>query len=291
MGLRVRLSVLILTVSAVALAAPDFDRALGLYQSTDYDAVLTVLLPSHPKDSPSLNLIGKCYFMKGDFRKATEYLQKAAESEPASSDNWHWLGRAYGRRAETSSFVTAPGYASKARQCFEKAIELNARNIEAINDLFEYDLEAPGFLGGGLDKAQALTERIRELDPAEYHWAQARLAEKRKEFKTAEQQLHRAAELAPKQVGRLLDLAKFFAKQGRFQESDAAFGQAAKIAPNSPQVLFDQASTYIQAKRNLDTARDLLKKYMELPLTPDNPSRSEASKLLRQAAHAAGGGV
>ena len=277
------LALWVVGVLSSAAASPEFGRALESYQKTDYRTALDTLLPLHVKDGPTWELIGKSYFMSGDFKKATESFQKAVTADPGNSGYHNWLGRAFGRRAETSMPLTAPGYASKARQSFERAIELNPRNKEAVNDLFEYYLQAPGFLGGGLDKATALTKRIQELDPAEYHFAQARLAEKRKEFSNAEQQLQRAVEAAPREVGRVIDLAKFFAKRGRFQESDAAFTQAEKIAPNNPQVMFERASALIDANRNLSTARDLLKRYLEAPLTPDLPSRDEARKLLKQA--------
>jgi tetratricopeptide (TPR) repeat protein len=193
-----------------------------------------------------------------------------------------WLGRAWGRRAETSSPFTAPGYAIKARQNFEKALGLNPKNLEAINDLFEYDLQAPGFLGGGVDKAAALAKRIAALDPVEHYWAEAQIAEKRKEYQRAEQLLRRAAELAPREVGRVIDLAKFLARQGKVHESDAAFQRAAKIAPDSPKLMFERAATYVESRRNLEAARELLKRYLSSPLTPDDPSREDAEKLLRQ---------
>src|SRR5258708_29669926 len=111
-----------------------------------------------------------------------------------------WLGRAYGRRAETSSMITAPGLATKARQYFERAAQLNPDNLEAQSDLFEYYLEAPGFLGGGFDKASAVAEQISRLNKVEGYWAQAKLAEKRKEFHTAETRLKQAIDAAPRQV-------------------------------------------------------------------------------------------
>jgi Flp pilus assembly protein TadD len=174
-------------------------------------------------------------------------------------------------------------YASRTRQAFEKAVELDGKNKEALNDLFEYYLEAPGFLGGGFDKASNLTARIAQLDPVEGHYAQFRLAEKRKDFAGAEQQLRRAADLAPRQVGRLVDLAKFLAKQGRVQESEQTFEQARKVAPNSPRLLYDQADAYIQAGKNLDKARQLLQQYLATQVSPEDPSREEARKLLRKA--------
>jgi len=259
------------------------DRARELYNRTEYEEALEILKRVPGKEARVYLLMGQCQYMQGELKKASETLQKAAEMDPANSDSWLWLGRAYGRRAETSSFITAPSYATKARGYFEKAVQVNPRNSEAISDLFEYYLEAPGMLGGGLDKAAELAKRIGQNDPAEYHWAQSRLAEKRKEYRTAEEQLRRAVELAPRQAGRLIDLAKFLAKNGRYQESDAAFQQARQIDPNAPKLLFAEASAYIRAGRNLDVARELLRRYLASPLTPDDPPRSEAERLLKSA--------
>ena len=77
-------------------------------------------------------------------------------AEPGNSEYALWLGRAFGRRAETSSpsppRATPPRRASISR----RPSQLNPKNLEALSDLFEYYLEAPGFLGGGFDKAQAM---------------------------------------------------------------------------------------------------------------------------------------
>lgn len=271
-----------LVLSSV-LAAPPLDSARELFQRTEYEAALRLLTAQRDKDGATYEFIGRCHYILGNPKKASEAFEKAVAAEPANSGYRLWLGRAYGQRAETSSFITAPGFATKARQNFQKAIELDPRNAEAVNDLFEYYLEAPGILGGGLEKASALTERIRELDPAEYHYAQSRLAEKRRQFHTAENQLRSAIQLAPKQVGRVLDLAKFLAKQGRWEESEAAFRQARRLAPDSPKVLFEEAGAYIHAGRNLEAAKELLKRYLSAPLTPDDPPRHEAEQLLKQA--------
>lgn len=282
---RARMSTLLATLalSSALAAPPPLESARVLFQRAEYEAALRLLAPQRDKDGATYQLIGRCHYMLGDPKKASEALEKAVAADPASSDYHLWLGRAYGRRAETSSFITAPGFATKARQNFEKALALDPRNAEAVNDLFEYYLEAPGILGGGLERASALTGRIKELDPAEYHYAQAKLAEKRRQFQMAENQFRAAIQLAPKQVGRVLDLAKFLAKQGRWDESEAAFRQARQLAPDSPKVLFEEASAYVRAGRNLKAAKDLLRRYLSAPLTPDDPPRREAEQLLKQA--------
>ena len=273
----------VLSVSSLMAASPGFDRALNLYNHTDYEDSLKVLLPlQQQKDGEVLQLIGQNYFMLGDARRAGDFFQKAVAVDGSRSSYYHWLGRAFGRRAEMSNPFTAISYATKARQNFEKAVQLDATNSEALNDLFEFYLQAPGILGGGHDKAAAVAEQIAKMDPIEGHWARARIAEKKKEFGSAEQQLRRAAELAPRQVGRIIDLAKFLAKQGRFQESEQTFVAAEQIAPDSPKLLFARADTYIQTGRNIETARELLKRYLNAKLTPEDPPRSEAEKLLKQ---------
>lgn len=273
----------VLSISSLIAVPAAFERALDLYNHTDYDASLKVLLPlQQQKDGEVLQLIGQNYFMLGDAHRAGDFFQKAIAVDGSRSSYYHWLGRAFGRRAEMSNPFSAINYATKARQNFEKAVQLDGTNSEALNDLFEYYLQAPGILGGGHDKAAAVSEQIAKMDPIEGHWARARLAEKKKEFGSAEQQLRRAAEMAPRQVGRIIDLAKFLAKQGRFQESEQTFVAAERIEPDSPKLLFARADTYIQAGRNIETARELLKRYLNAKLTPEDPPRHEAEKLLKQ---------
>jgi tetratricopeptide (TPR) repeat protein len=272
----------LIVLAALAVAAPPLEQARELYQRTEYEAALNLLRAVPQKDAATYHLMGRCYYMAGDPKKAGEVFEHAVELSPGESDNYLWLGRAFGRRAELSSFLTAPGYASKARESFEKAVKLNPQNVEAMSDLFEYYLEAPGMLGGGLDKAASLAARMAQLNPSEGQWAQARLAEKRKEDSTAEEHLRRAVDLAPRQASRLVDLARLLANKGRYEESEEAFRRAESIAPGSPRIMFARASVYIKCRRNIDLARQLLKRYLDSPLTPDDPPRREAERLLRQ---------
>jgi len=283
MGKAMKLSAVLLSFAMLSLASgAELDRARKLYNLTEFEQSLKLLQGLPEKDAAIYELIGRNHYMLGEFKKASESLEKAAAADPENSEIALWLARAFGRRAETSSPFTAPGYASKARQWFEKSVELNPKNTEALSDLFEYYLEAPGFLGGGLEKARGVADQISELDEAEGHWAMAKLAEKRKEFSSAEEQLRRAIDASPQRIGRLIDLAKFLAKQGRFQEADQNLARAEKIAPNSPRLVYAKADLLIQEKKDLELAKTLLKQYLSMSLSPDDPSRADAKKLLKQ---------
>ncbi len=276
-------SILLGTALLLAAAGPDLENARKLYDLTEFEASLKVLLPAPQKDAAVYELIGRNYYMQDEYKKASDALEKAVAADPNSSEIALWLGRAYGRRAETSTPFTAPGHASKARQWFERAVKLNPKNTEALSDLFEYYLEAPGFLGGGVDKAESLASKMAQLDAAEGHWARAKLAEKRKDLTQAEDQLRQAIEASPKPLGRYIDLAKFFARQGRLQEADQNMTKAETLAPDSPKVVYARAELFIKSHRSLEVARTLLKRYMSMKLTPDDPSRADAAKLLKQA--------
>ena len=97
--------------------------------------------------------------------------------------------------------------------------------------------------------------------------------------------MRRAVETAPREVGHVVALARFLANQGRAQESDALFAKAETIAPDSPRVWYAKADVLIKQKRNLDEAKQLLQKYVQSSsLTPDDPSKNDARRLLKQVA-------
>jgi tetratricopeptide (TPR) repeat protein len=263
------------------LQATDLAKAEELYKHTEFEASLSHLDKDSP-DGATNFLVGRDYFMLVDFKKATEYLQRAIAQDPTNAEYLDWLGRAYGKRAETSNPLMAPGLASKARQAFEKAVGLDPRNGDALSDLFDYYLEAPGFLGGGYDKALTVAESTAKFDPAQGYFEKAKLAQKRKEFQAAENHLRQAIIEAPKEVGHFLALARFLATQGRNKESDAVFLEAQTKHPNSPQVWFAWASVLVKEKRDLGQAKTMLEQYVRASVTPDDPPKQEARRLLKE---------
>jgi tetratricopeptide (TPR) repeat protein len=266
---------------AGAAYAADLTQAENLYKHTDFEGSLK-LLNKQSSDAAETFLIGRNYFMQGDFKKATDYILKATTLAPTNSEYMDWLGRTYGKRAEMSSIFLAPGFASRARQAFEKAVELDPKNNEALSDLFDYYLEAPGFLGGGHEKAVAVADKLAAIDPAEAYFERAKLAQKKKEYQSAENHMRQAIAVAPHEVGHLIALARLLATQGKERESDAVFLEAQKVNPNAPKVWFARADVLIKQKRNLDEAKQLLEKYMSASITVDDPPKGDARRLLKQ---------
>lgn len=278
------LALLLITGSIMASSPEDIQRARDLYQRTDYEAVVRLLDNQGGHGAVENALLGKAYYQLGEYKKATDSLERAIAEDPKNSDYYDWLGKVYGKRAETSSILTAWSYAPKCRKNFERAIELDPKNLEAIDDLFEYSIDAPGLVGGGLDKATSVAELARNVNLAKYYSLQARLAEKQKDFPREESHLRKALEFAPSHLGRILDMAEFLARRSRYDESEAMFERATKIAPGSAELKFERAKTYIATGRNGKEAKKLLEEYLNSSLTPDDPPRSEAQALLKKTA-------
>ena len=137
-GDSMRLGLLIIGMSlagSLPAASPEYQRALELYQRTEYKQAIGVLNQSMEKapnpDADSLLLLGRAHFGAGDYSKATDVLEKAVERSPSNSAAYAWLGRAWGKRAETSALWNQPRYATRSREAFEKSLQLNPGNQAA----------------------------------------------------------------------------------------------------------------------------------------------------------------
>ncbi len=99
--------------------------------------------------------------------------EQVIEQLPQSSNAWLWLGNAYGRKALSANLLSKAGWAGKCRGAYEKAVELAPANPDARFALLQYYAQAPGFLGGGIDKAQAQVVELEKIGPAWGHMGRA----------------------------------------------------------------------------------------------------------------------
>lgn len=223
------------------------------------------------------------HFQLNNLKKATDILVELTAKNPGNSVYFDWLGKVYGKRAEQANPIFAAGLASKTRNALEQAVKLDSNNKDALSDLFDYYLEAPGFMGGGLDKAGAIAVKNRSINPPEGFLELGRIAQKRKDLKSAESYYRQAVKAAPQAIGYYVALARFLEDQGQSTESDAVFKEAFAARPDAPRLWLARAQILVKAKRNREEARHLLTRYLQASLTADDPPPEEARTLLKQA--------
>ena len=149
-----------------------------LYDRARYNSSLS-LLDTHTRDPASLFLIGRDYYMLCDFKKAAKYLKRAVTGSPETSEYVDWLGRAYRERTNDAwDPLSAILLRKRARNSFERAVQLNPQNAGALSDLFYYYLETPVPLGGGSEKAQSIAEKMSAVDPYQASSQQWEVAQK-----------------------------------------------------------------------------------------------------------------
>ena len=129
---------------------------------------------------------GRRLFGVEDYKAAQKSLEQAVRRNPASSKYQYWLGLAIGRRAEAlTGFgrLRAMGMAKKVKAQFERAVELDGSNMDALEALQNFHFRAPGIAGGNKTEARTIADRIKKLDEAQGAIAWARCYEHDKEFR------------------------------------------------------------------------------------------------------------
>jgi tetratricopeptide (TPR) repeat protein len=219
-------------------------------------------IQASPQDAEAHHLLSRAWLLVEKWDRAVEAAERAVALQTKSSEYHHWLGRAYGNKAEHCNPFCAAGLAGKVRAEFERAVELDAANVQARTDLAEYYMEAPGIMGGSKEKARMQAEQIAQRDPAAAAWVRARLAEKEKQFDIAEKEFRAALEASSSPAGAWLDLAGFYRRRGRWTDLEAAVSKAVALPKRSGGTLFEAASILFRAGRNFTGAVDMLRQYL-----------------------------
>src|ERR1700739_258497 len=147
---------------------------------------LSSFLAANPKDAEAHNLLCRVYYQEARWDDAIHECEIAVQLIPLDSGYHLWLGRAYGEKANSIHSIKAYPLAKKVRGEFERAVELDSGNVDALSDLGEFYTAAPGIVGGGKKKAQGVAQAVEQYEPARAYELEGRLAEKEKNYVLAE---------------------------------------------------------------------------------------------------------
>ena len=243
--------------AAAATADPVASQLLSLGRMNE-----AVVALGSRGDAESLNLLSRVYFAMERWDEAVKYGEKAVSLDPQNASYHLWLGREYGRKAASANPLSAAGLARKARAEFERAVQLGPSNIQAHLDLAEYYTEAPGFMGGGVDKARAQAAQIAVQDPGTSHLILARAADKEKHDADAEREYHAAIKQAKNPADMWLQLASFYREHGRLDDMQNAVRSAVAQPRKPAESYFDAGAQLYLSSRDLSAAVGYLQKYL-----------------------------
>ncbi len=262
---RVAARLALLATLAMPSAAAEPSEAPELVSGGRMQEAVKALLPvttSSSQNAQSFNLLCRAYYGLERWDDAISACQRSVALVPDSSEYHLWLGRAYGMKADHSGWFTALRYARRTRNEFERAVELNNASVDARADLAEYYLEAPGFLGGGDDKARKQAEAMAQYNTPAAHWVKAKLLEKDKKNAEAEAEYRAAIAESKNPGGEWLNLASFYRRTDRLKDMQDAIHMAIESDKKKGNVLYEAAKLLVRSGRNFPEAAQCLRKYI-----------------------------
>lgn len=224
-----------------AAAGPDampLATAKKLFDGGQYAearAAFEKIAATEPQNAEATFYLGWTAFRLNQPEESAKLLERATSLDGTKSLYFHVLGDAYGVLTQRASVFGKIGWAKKCLAAYDRAVALDPDNLDARAARLSYYWHAPAIGGGGMDKARAEAEEIRQRDPvrgaqaladlyvSEKQYAEAfavidRLVAQHPDNKPAQYQLGRLAAITGQQLDRgatALEAYLRYSPQGR----------------------------------------------------------------------------
>lgn len=266
----------ILALTLLLFQAPASDLAPGvqLFDAGRFEEARTffeTFVSGNPKSAAAAFYLGQIALTLKDTGKAVDWLEKAAVLDPGNSDLHRWLARAYAAAAGQANEVARVRYARDAKAELDKAVRLDPRNLRAHEDLAEFYVRSPEFLGGSLDKARGEAEAVRKIDPVAGRMILANIHFARKDNAKAEEEYKAALREVPKDNRPRIALGFLYQAQQRWEDAFGIFEAALQNDPESWNALYQVGKTAALSGQHLDRGEECLKKYLTYTPKGDAP--------------------
>jgi hypothetical protein len=264
---------------------------------------------SQPNDPLANFLMSQIRFAFGDRESPLGLAEKAVTLDGRTSKFHRQLAEVLGVQAERANLLQQALLAHRFKREIDTAISLDGRDVQALRDLMEYYLIAPGIIGGDGAKAREIANRIAAIDPAEGFLAEARLGDAdalrraveaapgnykarialasfcltgaHRDLPAAERHAREAIRIDPGRVAAYAILAEVYADRSQWSELDGVLIDAETAVPDDLVPYYRAAARC--AARGVEAARaaQYLRMYMTQPPEGNEPALAEAEKTLR----------
>ena len=255
-------------------------------------AQLAPYAKSNPKDGVAAFQMGRLLVLEGEtllrenrekeairkYEESADWLEKATDLDANNAVYHRWLGDAYGRQAQrTGNKLKQANLARKVKNEYEAAVRLDPKDIQSRGSLIEFYMQAPGFMGGGVDKAEAQAREIAKIDRMQGHFYLANVYARQKKTDLALAELRAAEKENPDSIGPALRVGYFFVNSQKFEDAFAQFDRVAQRFPDDPVVTFQIGRTAALSGQQLERGEAALKKYLAGPTPkPNQPQFASA---------------
>ena len=212
------------------------------------------------------------------YAAAVPLLEKCVAAQPASSKFHQWLGRALGLQAAQNGITSSVMSIRKVKAELEKAIALDATNLQARNDLAILYRAVPGILGGSNAKAAEQVAEIRKSDPALAAQIDGDFLAGDKNYDTALATYNESMRLNPANPMIHARISLVYQQKKEWEKAFSALDRGLAIDANHPFLLYQVGRTAALSGQQLERGEKSLRTYLAMPVREEleNPSFAAA---------------
>jgi hypothetical protein len=264
------------------LMAQTLDKGIRLYEerkSAEAKKLFTSIDDGHKEYAAAQYYLGRIAFDENKLDDAEEFFEEAIDTNDKVAEYHNWYGNTLGRIAQDANMVKQGMLAPKMRSAWEKAVALKPDFIDPRQSLIQYYLQAPGFMGGSLDKAKEMAKEIKKIKPAEGHRQMGNIYVKEKKIAEAEKEFIAMVKIDPNLTNAL---AGFYVNQNQPEKALSLFEEALKKNPEDMLATYQLGRASAISGQKLERGEECLKKYLKYTPKANEPSHAGANMRLAQ---------
>ena len=224
------------------------------------------LVAKNATDDVALHCMGRVYAAMDKSGDAAAWFEKAIKANDKVSAHHLWLGNSLGDQAQHANKLKLPFLARRVKSEFEKAVELDPTSIEGRHGLIQFYSQAPGVMGGSLDKAKEQAREIEKVNPMHGHFEMAQLLEfKDKDLVGAEREYTAAVNALPDSTFGYNQIGAFYRRQKKYAEGVAVYERLLKARPDAITARLNIAYNLALSGQNLDRGEREVQQWLATP--------------------------
>lgn len=257
---------LVLTFLFTLPSFSQLEEGVQLFEDQRFEEAKTFFASytkDHPEDAEAAYYMGRTLMVNEDYKEATSWFEKAVDLDESNSMYQFRLGEGYGAQAQRAGMLKKASLAKKTKAAFEKAVELDANNLDAREGLLQYYMQAPGIMGGSMEKAWEQTEELSKRDAWRGQLAKADYHNHEENFEAAAQAYRGAIDADPTKVGPYYSLENIYQRQEQFDIAFETLEEGIQAHPDEVRLYYRLARASAVSGQNLERGDEAIKIFLE----------------------------
>jgi tetratricopeptide (TPR) repeat protein len=276
------LTLILCLVCGLTGAQSPLDKATALFKDKKYTEAKKLLEPVKEGDKDyalAQYYLGRIAFDEARLDDAEDFLEAAIEANDKVADYHYWMGNTLGRIAQSSNMLKQGMLAPQIKSEFERTVELDPSNVNAYHMLIGFYTQAPGFMGGSLEKAHQCADNMKKIKLAEGCRAKADVYVSEKKMDEAEKEYKNAVKADEVYFPVLV---QFYTNQKKYGSAFTMLEEGLKKTPDNMSLIYQFGRTSAISGERLSQGEEYLKKYLLHKPKEGQPSLAGANMRLGQ---------